>query len=641
VGGCAAEVHSPKLLSRNSIQEKRLSVIGRVSVFDLQRLGKKEQKSPGAFGQVAGRKQLEVCGPNHAQKFDRIRGGYTLFSWLVIAISCNYLGQHFNVPSTALSFTRQYETLRGESGDDQVKPSICVTFTLYFQDSGHINGATNQRSKIRMYITPRNLFPVFALVAATGIMFAGRLSAQTFANLHTFSGFTGNYVNTDGLYSVSSLILSGTNLYGTAVNGGTGGSGTIFAVNTSGTVFAGLHSFAPLGSGNTNSDGADPFGALVLSGTNLYGTASVGGTGGAGVIFSIHTDGSGFTNLYNFTSTSGSLPHTNLDGSSPQGGLILSGTNFYGTASGGGLWGSGTVFRLNTDGTGFTNLHSFLPIPAAFPFTNADGASPICTLVLSGTNLYGTTEVGGIAGAGTVFKVSTDGSVFTNLHIFTPVLLSPNDYSDGNEPYAGLVLSGTNLYGTAHAGGSGNSGTVFKVSTDGTGFTNLYNFTAVNGGGQNSDGNRIDAGLVLSGNTLYGTASYGGLGLGTIYAVNTDGSGFKTLYEFNFSNGWDPEAGLLLSGNTLFGTARYGGSANDGAVFSVALPSPRLTIGRSGANVILTWPTYDSPGMTLQSATNPGAAAWNAVSPGPLLVNGQNTVTNPIAGAQQFYQLSH
>src|SRR5258705_4415 len=83
----------------------------------------------------------------------------------------------------------------------------------------------------------------------------------------------------------------------------------------------------------------------------------------------------------------------------------------------------------------------------------------------------------------------------------------------GANPFAGLILSGNTLYGTASGGGSSGKGTVFGLNNDGTGFTNLHNFTALiyytNGLGQviahNSDGAFPHAGLVLSGNTLYGT----------------------------------------------------------------------------------------------------------------------------------------
>jgi uncharacterized repeat protein (TIGR03803 family) len=59
-------------------------------------------------------------------------------------------------------------------------------------------------------------------------------------------------------------------------------------------VFNLLHTFGA-GPGLTNSDGEEPRSDLVLSGNTLYGTTPLGGTNGYGVIFSINTDGSGFT----------------------------------------------------------------------------------------------------------------------------------------------------------------------------------------------------------------------------------------------------------------------------------------------------------------------------------------------------------
>jgi hypothetical protein len=64
-----------------------------------------------------------------------------------------------------------------------------------------------------------------------------------------------------------------------------------------------------------------------------------------------------------------------------------------------------------------------------------------------------------------------------------------------------------------------------------------------------------------------------------------------------------------------------------------------LNIQQAGTNVVLTWPTTAS-GFNLESTTNLGAGAvWNPVSPQPVIVNGQYTVTNPAIGPSQFYQL--
>jgi hypothetical protein len=72
------------------------------------------------------------------------------------------------------------------------------------------------------------------------------------------------------------------------------------------------------------------------------------------------------------------------------------------------------------------------------------------------------------------------------------------------------------------------------------------------------------------------------------------------------------------------------------------LSSPaKLTITPSGPNVILTWST-NAVGFTLQSTTNvPSAASWVSNSPGPVIIAGQNTLTNPLAGPRQFFRLIH
>jgi uncharacterized repeat protein (TIGR03803 family) len=477
-----------------------------------------------------------------------------------------------------------------------------------------------------------------ALIAGLGLIPAGRVTAQTFTTLHSF-----NY--SDGNFPVAGLILSGNTLYGTAEVGGTNGNGTVFAVNTGGTGFTNLYSFtAASGALSTNSDGAAPVAGLILSGNTLYGTAANGGSSGNGTVFAVNTDGTGFTNLHSFTAFSSLYPYGNSDGGYPFAGLILSGNTLYGTASRGGSSDNGTVFRLNTAGTGFTNLYTFTG--------GSDGAEPDAGLLLSGNTLYGTAYYGGRSSDGTVFAVNTDGTGFTNLHTFTVTTAGTN--SDGAYPYAGLILSGNTLYGTAQYGGSLGNGTVFRLNTDGTGFTNLHSFTAFSSlyPFGNSDGANPNAGLILSGNTLYGTAEDGGSpGNGTVFAVNTDGTGFTTLHSFTAtsgpfinSDGAYPYAGLILSGYTLYGTAAYGGSSGNGTVFSLSF-APQLTIIRSGANVILTWPThvagFNYSGFTLQSTTNlVSPAVWNTVSPAPVIVNGRNTVTNSISGTQKFYRLS-
>jgi len=208
--------------------------------------------------------------------------------------------------------------------------------------------------------------------------------------------------------------------------------------------------------------------------------------------------------------------------------------------------------------------------------------------------------------------------------------------SEGANPNAGLILSGNTLYGTVAAGGSSGLGTVFAVNTNGSDFRILHTFT----GG--SDGANPWAGLILSGNTLFGTAYGGGIsGHGTVFKVDTNGWGFTTLHTFTYgSDGAGPIGGLILTNNTLYGTANLGGSSGAGIVFSISLPAPPLllTIIPSGTNVVLTWPTnvagYDftGSGYTLQSASAITGTFTNLAAP-------TSPYTNPLSGPQQFFRM--
>jgi uncharacterized repeat protein (TIGR03803 family) len=372
------------------------------------------------------------------------------------------------------------------------------------------------------------------LAFAVGLTLPTNLSAQTFTVLHSFAG-------SDGTYPAGRLIVSGNTLYGAALNGGSYGWGAVFNVNIDGSGFTVLHSFtAPLGYPGTNGDGIRPNG-LIISGNALYGTTEEGGIGGNGTVFKINTDSTQLTTLYSFPATPGASRAFG-----PAAAPILSGNTLYGTA-GGGDYESGIVFKVNTDGSDFTYVVGFPYVPTAgvilsgntlygvadgvsglyagmmfsvntdgSDFTNLytynDGEEGCSGLILSGNTFYGAAWNGGSYGWGTVFNVNIDGSGFTVLHSFTGGM--------GGAYPTGLTLSGNTLYGTTYFGGtSTNYGEVFAVNTDGSGFTNLHSFTGGN------DGANPLVGVILLGNTLYGTTEYAGNGgNGTVFALSLEPS---------------------------------------------------------------------------------------------------------------------
>ncbi|HLH54703.1 MAG TPA: choice-of-anchor tandem repeat GloVer-containing protein, partial [Verrucomicrobiae bacterium] len=124
-----------------------------------------------------------------------------------------------------------------------------------------------------------------------------------------------------------------------------------------------------------------------------------------------------YTNLHTFTAPTfdaSTSALTNLDGTEPNGGLVLSSNVLYGTSWQAGAHGNGTLYSIQTDGSNLRILHTFsAPHVTSVTFTNPDGAKPQQTLSLQSNVLYGTTSQGGPGGYGTVFKVKTDGTGFT------------------------------------------------------------------------------------------------------------------------------------------------------------------------------------------------------------------------------------
>jgi uncharacterized repeat protein (TIGR03803 family) len=369
-------------------------------------------------------------------------------------------------------------------------------------------------------------------------------AAPTYTVLHSFNG-------SDGAAPHYGLVSSesGSILYGLTPAGGDSNVGAIFQLGTDGSGFRVLKSF------NGGLDGTYPEGSLALSGTNLYGTANGGGAFDCGLVFRINTDGSGYTVLKSFSGN---------DGRNPQGKLVLSGSTLYGTTVNGGSNDFGTVFKVNTDGSNFTVIKSF---------NGNDGASPGSGLALSGTTLYGTV-LNSPSQNGAVFKVGTDGSGYTLWNVF--------DGSDYKSAYGGIIVDGSTLYGTTEMLPS-----IFKVGTDGSNYTVLDSFS----GGDFSDIENpywVEGALTLSGRSLYGTGSGGAFGSGLVFRINTDGSGYTVLKNFTGSDGsWGAARGeLLLTGSTLFGTTEKGGSSDQGVVFALSVPPPLVlepAISSSGA----------------------------------------------------------
>jgi uncharacterized repeat protein (TIGR03803 family) len=207
-------------------------------------------------------------------------------------------------------------------------------------------------------------------------------------------------------------------------------------------------------------------------------------------------------------------------------------------------------------------------------------------LILDGSGyLYGTTEYGGAGDSGTVFKMKTDGTGFQILHSFS------TSVGDGLRPWASLTLDASgNLYGTTTYGGSNNAGTVFQVKTDGTGFRILHSFIS-----GDASGAYPEAALLLAGTgSLYGTTNSGGsVNRGTIFTIKTDGSGFAVRHTFAGypGDGEHPVSPLIAdSSGTLFGATPGGGTSNYGTAF-------KMKPDGTGFQVLYSFPDGESDGL--------------------------------------------
>jgi uncharacterized repeat protein (TIGR03803 family) len=365
----------------------------------------------------------------------------------------------------------------------------------------------------------------------------------------------------DGQWPMAGLMQASNGLlFGTTYAGGAYGDGTVFMVGTNGSNYAIRAQFSGF-----NGDAGRPE-AAVMQGSDgaLYGTTADGGAFGYGTVFRIQDPiGAGAPVLIH--SFGGS---ERGDGAEPYAGLVQASDGLvYGTTVSDGASGYGTVFRLSTNGGSYSLRNSFSA-------TAGGGIHPYGGVVQGFDGaLYGSTYSGGTFGCGTVFRLASSGAAQW-LHSFT------NSAGDGAFPYTGLAQSsdGT-LYGTTESGGAAGAGTVFGIAADGSGYGVRVSFSGTNGSGANPDGG------VVAGNdgAVYGTTYSGGaVGYGTVFRVKNPAGAPVLEYIHSFSNtngdGAYPAAGLLQAADgSFFGTISSGGSVGEGTIYEFAY-DPRIAV---------------------------------------------------------------
>lgn len=469
----------------------------------------------------------------------------------------------------------------------------------------------------RVWLTPGTdgfLYGVLSRIAAAGdeMIFRLRLDGTGFRSVHSFSGFV-----QDGRQPVGELLLlPGETLTGVTTEGGRANRGVVFQCQTDGSAYQIVHSF--LG----GSDGENPGSGLALAGDGTY-----YGTSGAGAVYRIRPDGSGYGNLW-------PDDRRPLEGNHPTTSLTAHSNGFlYGVTSDGGNWGGGALYRIKSDGSGYQTVYSFAPNSLPAPDTLP---------LLAGTNgmLYGISGSNVLHPSPALFSISSDGSSFqvlqTNFsakawdrgadgrlygirgdHIFRAAIdgssyemiatiggadrllvtmggllvvsvpgsnrqdsilrsIRPSDGQIGlvqafGDDSGGWTVSGLSegldglLYGVTSTGGACGGGTVFRVSTDGTQFLSLHDFTYDEVDGGFPVGNPV---LGPDG-FLYGIVS-GGLNC-HVYRVRTDGRQFGWVPGFLAgTHGIQVDPNLVATADgSAVGITRNGGILGYGSLFRV------------------------------------------------------------------------
>jgi len=335
--------------------------------------------------------------------------------------------------------------------------------------------------------------------------------------LRTFGGSDG-----DGAQLYTGLVRGGDGvLYGITYGGGDRGTGTLFSFAEDGFAYRVVHSFSLSGS-----DGESPWAGLVEARDGaLYGVCYQGGRFGAGSIFRIGKDGSGYALLDDFSRRSG-------DGFRPEQSMIEGSDGLlYGVTTGGGTNNAGTVFSFAMDSTNHVVLHSMqqnqTEAPSGRLLEGVDGS------------LYGTTSYGGVFGHGSIFKLNKDGSGYVLLHSF--------DGTNGRSPLAGVIQGRDGfLYGTTVIDG----GIIFKVNTNGTGFAVLHAFAGGDDDGYTPAGSVMEA----SNGKLYGATQDG-----RVFTLNADGSEYRIIYRLGVDDGYSPYGTLIeATDGMIYGTTSRG-----------------------------------------------------------------------------------
>jgi uncharacterized repeat protein (TIGR03803 family) len=259
-----------------------------------------------------------------------------------------------------------------------------------------------------------------------------------------------SFNGTNGRFLQAGLIADAAgDLFGTALDGGTSGDGTVFEIVKTGSSYSSTPTVLVSFNGT---NGNEPQGSLITDAAgDLFGTTELGGANSDGIVFEIAKTGSSYSStptvLASFNGT---------NGNEPQGSLITDAAgDLFGTTELGGANSDGTVFEIAKTGGSYSSTPTVL-----VSFNGTDGELPIDGLIMDAAgDLLGTTKEGGASNDGTLFEIAKTGSGY----ISTPTVLTSFNSTDA-APAANLIMDAAgDLLGTTTAGGASGNGEVFEL----------------------------------------------------------------------------------------------------------------------------------------------------------------------------------
>jgi uncharacterized repeat protein (TIGR03803 family) len=429
-----------------------------------------------------------------------------------------------------------------------VRQTLCIVFAFCIATA--ISASAQTFTTLASFDFANGAYPAWTLIQDTNGNFYGTTSAGADASCHSEGCGTlfeitpagtlkmrHQFIRSDGVSPQELLLATNGNFYGITVRGGAYKAcspvpeycGTLFESSPSGKLNV-LVNFTSNGS---------PTGLIQDADGNFYGTGEGGGDDvtGYSTIFRVTASGT-LTTFYTFDYGEGF----------PTGLVQDTDGNFYGTIDGYG-YPESYVFKVSPAGKQ-TYLYTFNNIEMAGPLIQAaDG------------NFYGVTQRGGNGaacednfGCGTVFEISPRGAQ-TTLYSFCSLA----GCTDGEYPTLAALVQGTdgNFYGTTQSEGAYGYGTVFEITSAGT-LTTLHSFDATDGSSPNglmqgTDGN-------FYGTTYYGGSSENCTdGCGTVFSLDVGLDPFVAFVRNSGKVGWTAE--ILGQGFTGTTGVSFNGTA--------------------------------------------------------------------------------